>query len=131
MTNIFGGECHYPVQFQGLRGAKETVLVSNSRLAETSLFHEPDLSTGKLWLAKKYQELEKLTNIIQAKHNQLGEFECHIFLYIILGNIKVPECLSFSPTASAILSVSQNRVYYAPFIIQIYCSLSSSFARET
>lgn len=81
MTNIFGGECHYPVQFQGLRGAKETVLVSNSRLAETSLSHEPELNTGKLWLAKKYQELEKFTNIIQAKQNQLGEFEIQIVLY--------------------------------------------------
>ncbi|XP_070983152.1 vacuolar protein sorting-associated protein 37D-like [Oncorhynchus clarkii lewisi] len=77
-------------KFQGLQGAKETVLVSNSRLAETSLSHEPELNTGKLWLAKKYQELEKFTNIIQAKQNQLVLVEkqsLHMVQWLLLNKL--------------------------------------------
>ena len=67
-------------------------MVSNSRLAETSLSHEPELSTGKLWLAKKYQELEKFTNIIQAKQNQLGESNCFV---LFLGTSKFQNTCHF------------------------------------
>ncbi|KAL0973186.1 hypothetical protein UPYG_G00200060 [Umbra pygmaea] len=67
MSQIIG----FSQKFQRLQCAKDTMLVSNSSLAETSLSHKPVLRNGKLWLAKKYQDLEELTNIIRAKQNKL------------------------------------------------------------
>uniref|UniRef100_A0A3P8Z500 VPS37 C-terminal domain-containing protein n=1 Tax=Esox lucius TaxID=8010 RepID=A0A3P8Z500_ESOLU len=80
--------------FQGLQWAKETMLVSNSRLAETSLSHKPELRNGKRWLAKKYQELDELTNIIKVKQNKLvlqEENSLHMVQCLLLNKLSRSE----------------------------------------
>ncbi|KAJ8343027.1 hypothetical protein SKAU_G00329550 [Synaphobranchus kaupii] len=58
-------------KFQELQVDRETLLTSNRSLAEESLSGRPRLQNGKLQLAEKYQELEKLTAACREKQSQL------------------------------------------------------------
>lgn len=62
-------------QVQGLQRAAAKMLASNRKLAKVSLSKKPAFRDSKLLLAKKYKELETLRSIIEAKQEQLGEFE--------------------------------------------------------
>ncbi|XP_032363217.1 vacuolar protein sorting-associated protein 37D [Etheostoma spectabile] len=61
-------------KFQGLQKAAEKMLVSNQIMAKVGLSQKPKFKDAKLLLAMKYKELENIRSIIQAKHEQLGEF---------------------------------------------------------
>ncbi|XP_046892003.1 vacuolar protein sorting-associated protein 37D-like [Hypomesus transpacificus] len=65
-------------KFQGLQLTKEDIFVSNCRLAEINLSHQPTLRNGKLKLANKHQEMEKLIISVQAKQDQLSLLEGHM-----------------------------------------------------
>ncbi|XP_030008604.1 uncharacterized protein LOC115431988 isoform X2 [Sphaeramia orbicularis] len=49
------------------------MLLSNQKLAKSSLSQRPKFRDAKFLLAVKYKELEKLKNIIQAKQERLAE----------------------------------------------------------
>lgn len=55
--------------------ARDTLLTTNRSLAEESLSLRPRLQNGKLQLAQKYQELEKLSSDCRDKQRQLGKLE--------------------------------------------------------
>lgn len=50
------------------------MLVSNQIIAKVGLSQKAKFRDAKLLLAMKYKELENIRSIIQAKHEQLGEF---------------------------------------------------------
>lgn len=53
------------------------MLVRNQKRARVSLLQRPEFRDTKLILAMKYEELDRLRNIIRAKQEQLGElFSC-------------------------------------------------------
>ncbi|XP_030008605.1 vacuolar protein sorting-associated protein 37D-like isoform X3 [Sphaeramia orbicularis] len=60
-------------KFQELKKATEKMLLSNQKLAKSSLSQRPKFRDAKFLLAVKYKELEKLKNIIQAKQERLAE----------------------------------------------------------
>ncbi|XP_048873612.1 vacuolar protein sorting-associated protein 37D [Brienomyrus brachyistius] len=65
-------------KFQELHLARDILLTTNRSLAEESLSLRPRLQNGKLQLAQKYQELEKLSSGCRDKQRQLeGYAEKH------------------------------------------------------
>ncbi|XP_061106173.1 vacuolar protein sorting-associated protein 37D [Conger conger] len=58
-------------KFQDLQVDRETLLTSNRSLAEESLARRPRLQNGKLQLAEKYKELERLNAACREKQSQL------------------------------------------------------------
>ncbi|XP_036380568.1 vacuolar protein sorting-associated protein 37D isoform X1 [Megalops cyprinoides] len=61
-------------KFQELQVDRETLLTTNRSLAEESLSRRPRLQNGKLQLAEKYQELERLSAACQEKQRQLEAY---------------------------------------------------------
>ncbi|CAK6966725.1 vacuolar protein sorting-associated protein 37D-like isoform X1 [Scomber scombrus] len=79
-------------KFQGLQRAKEKMLLSNQKLAKETLSQKSKFKDAKLLLAMKYQELEKLRSIIQAKQEQLAEkYSVHYAQQCLLKKINHAE----------------------------------------
>ncbi|XP_018597388.2 vacuolar protein sorting-associated protein 37D [Scleropages formosus] len=58
-------------KFQELQVERENLLTTNRSLAEESLARRPCLQNGKMRLAQKYQELEKLASTCREKQSRL------------------------------------------------------------
>ncbi|KAL4660580.1 vacuolar protein sorting-associated protein 37D [Arapaima gigas] len=61
-------------KFQELQVERETLLTTNRSIAEKSLSQRPCLQNGKMQLAQKYQELEKLTTTCREKQSRLDSY---------------------------------------------------------
>lgn len=59
---------------------RDSLLATNRSIAEESLARRPRLQNGKLQLAAKYKELEKLTASYREKQSRLGEYPCLVCL---------------------------------------------------